>query len=128
MFQKVHQIAAKYTAILTVGESALSPSLFCFNPKRSRTTIIKDTASLRPSQPPSSRMDTTSSSGQRRQWHPTPVLLPGKSHEWRSLVGCSPWGCLESDTTERLSSSSSSSSSRSLHRMPPCLPPHPDEY
>ena len=29
---------------------------------------------------------------QRRQWHPTPVLLPGKSHGWRSLVGCSPWG------------------------------------
>ena len=29
---------------------------------------------------------------QRRQWHPTPVLLPGKSREWRSLVGCSPWG------------------------------------
>ena len=29
----------------------------------------------------------------RRQWHPTPVLLPGKSHGQRSLVGCSPWGC-----------------------------------
>ena len=29
---------------------------------------------------------------QRRQWHPTPVLLPGKSHGQRSLVGCSPWG------------------------------------
>ena len=29
---------------------------------------------------------------QRRQWHPTPVLLPGKSHGPRSLVGCSPWG------------------------------------
>ena len=29
----------------------------------------------------------------RRQWHPTPVPLPGKSHGWRSLVGCSPWGC-----------------------------------
>ena len=29
----------------------------------------------------------------RRQWHPTPVLLPGKSHVRRSLVGCSPWGC-----------------------------------
>ena len=28
----------------------------------------------------------------RRQWHPTPVLLPGKSHGWRSLVGCRPWG------------------------------------
>ena len=38
----------------------------------------------------------------RRQWHPTPVLLPGKSHGWRSLVGCSPWDCEESDTTEQL--------------------------
>ena len=38
----------------------------------------------------------------RRQWHPTPVLLPRKSHGWRSLVGCSPWGHKESDTTERL--------------------------
>ena len=38
----------------------------------------------------------------RRQWHPTPVLLPGKSHGWRSLEGCSPWGCGGSDTTERL--------------------------
>jgi len=28
----------------------------------------------------------------RRQWHPTPVLLPGKSHGWGSLAGCSPWG------------------------------------
>ena len=38
----------------------------------------------------------------RRQWQPTPVLLPGRSHGRRSLVGCSPWGCEESDTTERL--------------------------
>ena len=38
----------------------------------------------------------------RRQWHPTPVLLPGKSHGWRSLVGCSPWGHKESDMTEWL--------------------------
>ena len=38
----------------------------------------------------------------RRQWHPTPVLLPGRSHGRRSLVGCSPWGRKESDTTERL--------------------------
>ena len=37
-----------------------------------------------------------------RQWHPTPVLLPGKSHGRRSLVGYSPWGHEESDTTERL--------------------------
>ena len=39
---------------------------------------------------------------QRRQWHPTPVLLPRKSHGRRSLVGCTPWGCEESDTTEQL--------------------------
>ena len=39
---------------------------------------------------------------QRRQWQPTPVLLPGKSHGWRSLIGCSPWGREESDRTERL--------------------------
>ena len=41
-------------------------------------------------------------SSQRRQWHPTPVLLPGKSHGWRSLEGCSPWGHWGSDTTEWL--------------------------
>ena len=35
----------------------------------------------------------------RRKWHPTPVLLCGKSHGWRSLVGCSPWGCKNLDTT-----------------------------
>ena len=40
--------------------------------------------------------------GWRRKWHPTPVLLPGKSHGRGSLVGCSPWGREESDTTERL--------------------------
>ena len=39
---------------------------------------------------------------QRRQWHPTPVLLPGKSHGQRSLVGCIPWGRCESVATERL--------------------------
>ena len=33
-----------------------------------------------------------SKSSWRRQWHPTPVLLPGKSHGRRSLVGCKPWG------------------------------------
>ena len=38
----------------------------------------------------------------RRQWHPTPVLLPGKSHGRRSLVGCGPWGHEESDLTEWL--------------------------
>ena len=40
----------------------------------------------------------------RRKWQSTPVLLPGKSHGQRSLVGYSPWGCKESDTAERLHS------------------------
>ena len=39
---------------------------------------------------------------QRRQWEPTPVLLPGKSHGQRSLVGCSPRGLKELDTTEQM--------------------------
>ena len=38
----------------------------------------------------------------RRKWQPTPVFLPGKSPRWRSLVGYSPWGHKESDTTEWL--------------------------
>ena len=38
----------------------------------------------------------------RRQWQPTPVLLPGKSHGWGSLVGCSPRGRCKPDTTEQL--------------------------
>ena len=38
-----------------------------------------------------SRNIITSDMQQRRRWHPTPVLFPGKSYGWRSLVGCSPW-------------------------------------
>ena len=38
----------------------------------------------------------------RRKWQSTPALLPGKSHGWRNLIGYSPWGRKESDTTERL--------------------------
>ena len=38
----------------------------------------------------------------RRKWHPIPVLLPGKSQGWRSLVGYNLWGHKELDTTERL--------------------------
>ena len=48
------------------------------------------------------QIKTTSCHYWRRQWHPTPVLLPGNSPGWRILVGCSPWGHEESDTTERL--------------------------
>ena len=38
----------------------------------------------------------------RRAWQPTPVFLPGESHGQRSLVGYSPWGCKQSDTTQWL--------------------------
>ena len=38
----------------------------------------------------------------RRKWQPTPVLMPGKFHGWRSLVGYNPLGRKESDTTEQL--------------------------
>ena len=38
----------------------------------------------------------------RREWPPTPVFLPGEYYGPRKLVGCSPWGCEEWDTTERL--------------------------
>ena len=46
------------------------------------------------------RMGKTRDLFWRRQWHPTPVLLPGKSHGRRSLVGSSPWGRTDLDTTE----------------------------
>ena len=38
----------------------------------------------------------------RRAWQPTPVFFAGESHGQRSLVGCSPWGHKQSDTTERM--------------------------
>ena len=50
----------------------------------------------------SSKFGVIQTSRRRRRWHPTPVLLPGKSHGQRSLVGCGPWGREESDMTERL--------------------------
>ena len=40
----------------------------------------------------STAINKASGCDRRRQRHPTPVLLPGKSHGWRSLVGCGPWG------------------------------------
>ena len=54
---------------------------------------LKDTYSLESYDQPRQHI-------RRRQWHPTPVLLPGKSHGRRSLVGCCLWGRTESDTTE----------------------------
>ena len=69
----------------------------------------------------------------RRKWQPTPVFLPGKSHGQRSLVGYSPWGCKESDTSEQLNTHvrtlekmpSSGKTSRGLGQvLPQCCLPH----
>ena len=49
----------------------------------------------------------------RRKWQPTPIFLPGESHGQRSLVGYSPWGHKELDTTERLSTHAYTSQSES---------------
>ena len=54
----------------------------------------------------------------RRKWQPTPVLLPGKSHGQRSMVGHSPWGCKESDTTERLHFALTSLVAQTVKRLP----------
>ena len=60
------------------------------------------TKTIRTSWIPPRVLSISSELSERRQWHPTPVFLPGKSHGWRSLVGCSPWVRWGSDTTERL--------------------------
>ena len=53
-------------------------------------------------------LEFSTTSTQRRQWHPMPVFLPGESQGRGSLVGCRLWGRTESDTMKQLSSSSSS--------------------
>ena len=58
----------------------------------------------------------------RRTWQPTPVLLPGKSHGWRSLAGYSPQGHKESDMTERLHFLSLSLWDSPLKDCPPAHP------
>ena len=62
--------------------------------------VLKSTSQDTDGEP--SLIKVTCSIEWRRQWHPTPVLLPGKSHGQRNLVGCNPWGREESDTIERL--------------------------
>ena len=55
-------------------------------------------------------------------WHPSPVLLPGKSHGWRSLVGWSPWGRTESDTTEATPHAHSYTPYNEQSRAPALIP------
>ena len=97
---------------VTNGEGSwanVSPSLFHYShPQQSILTMpltqgkIPDHLPLNTvtTQHNLSSLSLSMSPRSERRWHPTPVLLPGKSHGWRSLVGCSPWGRTESDTTE----------------------------
>ena len=57
---------------------------------------------------------THSSILRRRQWHPTPVLLPGESQGLQSLVRCRLWGCTESDMTSDLAAAAARAYGASL--------------
>ena len=67
-----------------------------------RPSMLRFMGSQRVGHDWATELNWTEAAFRRRQWHPTPVLLPGESHGWRSLEGCSPWGCWGSDTTEWL--------------------------
>jgi len=88
-----------------IGEGGGNPLQYsCLENPRDRGAWWAAVYGVTQSQTRLKRLSSISSRiiSRRRQWHPTPVLLPGKSHGRRSLVGCSPWGYEESDTTERL--------------------------
>ena len=70
------------------------PSSLCLTPRGPHNPGRKETGSC--------KRGSANPFAQRRWWHPTPVLLPGKSRGQRSPVGCSPWGRSESDRTELL--------------------------
>ena len=61
--------------------------------------MVKDMPAMQETQVPSLDQGMIP---RRRECLPTPGFLPGESHRWRNLVGYSPWGRKESDTTERL--------------------------
>ena len=85
-------LAGSYACVLAVDCAVLGEGLLISGPHFLMRQIKIIT--------PDSREDTASSTTWRRQWNPIPGLLPGKSHGRRSLVGCSPWGLEELDTTE----------------------------
>ena len=106
---KVGKWVRPFDSALGASPVSLSPESLCF--------VLGVTATVKRSVPITSlwrkccrglwssfcvELAAASTSWWRRQWHPTPVLLPGKSHGWRSLEGCRPWGRWGSDTTEWL--------------------------
>ena len=81
--------------------AALGPSCGTWDCRHLLKHVGSNSIRIEPG-PPALESRSPSCWTQRRQWHPIPVLLPGKCHGRRSLVGCSPWGLEESDMTERL--------------------------
>ena len=83
-----------------MGEAMLSRSLvqFSVDGQGCVSSLLSD---LKPNYGGDNENNGNHFQKRRGQWHPTPVLLLGKSHRWRSLEGCSPWGREESDTTEQ---------------------------
>ena len=95
----------KPTPVFLPGESYGQRSLEGYRPwghKESDTIKCLTLYMKTTDEDPSYELVVSNAIKRRRQWQPTPVLLPGESHEQRSLVGCSPWGSKELDTTERL--------------------------
>jgi len=70
-------------------DPAIPPPGICLEKKKRKTLIQEDTCTPMFTV----ALFTIAKIWRRRQCHPTPVLLPGKSHGWRTLVGCSLWGC-----------------------------------
>ena len=85
-----------------IGRKVVEYLSSCVREKVNRAWIASMLRSLQSSDLvlSTSSQQCTSLNRRKRQWQPTPVLLPGKFHGQRSLVGCSPWGCTESDMTE----------------------------
>ena len=93
-----------YGFYLKVFSLNAEKTIFLTNTQVQFSSVAQSCHSLRPHEPQHARPPCPSpTSGiYPNWWHPTPVFLPGESHGQRSLVRCSPWGCEESDTSERL--------------------------
>ena len=91
----LHMMWPKYWSFsLSISPSNEHPGLISFRMDWLDLLAVQGTLESSPTpQFKSINSSVLSFRHRRRQWHSTPVLLPGKSHGWRSLVGCSPWGC-----------------------------------
>ena len=99
---KLWKYGKKYQYCIVVGEGNGTPLQYCCpeNPRIEEPGGLQSMGSLRVRHDWATSLSLSTFMHWRRKWQPTPVFLPGESQGQRSLVGCSPWGCTESDTTE----------------------------